>query len=251
MSSEDRATEQPTDVRVPDRRRVAVITGASRGIGAGLAAAFRRAGYAVVATSRSIPASSDPGFLTVRGDIAEPETAERVVAQTLGRFGRIDSLINNAGIFIAKPFTDYTDEDYDAITGVNLRGFFEISRSAVAAMLAQGGGHVVNISTSLIDHATSQVPSALASLTKGGLNAVTKSLATEYAGRGIRVNALALGIIRTTMHPAETHEALATLHPLGRMGEISDVVEAIVYLESAPFVTGEIMHVDGGQSAGH
>jgi NAD(P)-dependent dehydrogenase (short-subunit alcohol dehydrogenase family) len=233
-------------------QRVAVVTGASQGIGAALVTAYRKLGYAVVANSRSITAADDPGILTVAGDLAEPGAGARVAEQALARFGRIDTLINNAGIFIAKPFTDYTEEDYGAITGVNLRGFFEISRGAVAAMLSQGeGGHVVNISTSLIDHANKQVPSALASLTKGGLTAVTRSLATEYADRGIRVNALALGIIRTPMHPAETHEALATLHPLGRMGEISDVVEAIVYLENAPFVTGEIMHVDGGQSAGH
>jgi NAD(P)-dependent dehydrogenase (short-subunit alcohol dehydrogenase family) len=233
-------------------QRVAVVTGASQGIGAALVTAYRKLGYAVVANSRSITAADDPGILTVPGDLAEPGAGTRVAEQALARFGRIDTLINNAGIFIAKPFTEYTDQDYDAITGVNLRGFFEISRSAVGAMLAQGeGGHLVNISTSLIDHANKQVPSALASLTKGGLTAVTKSLATEYADRGIRVNALALGIIRTPMHPAETHEALTALHPLGRMGEISDVVEAIVYLENAPFVTGEIMHVDGGQSAGH
>jgi len=138
------------------------------------------------------------------------------------------------------------------VTGVNLRGFFDVSRSAVAAMLTRdGGGHLVNISTSLVDHARSEAPSALASLTKGGLNAVTKALAIEYAGHGIRVNTVALGVIRTPMHPASTHQALAALHPLGRMGEIDDVVEAIVYLEQAPFVTGEILHVDGGQSAGH
>jgi NAD(P)-dependent dehydrogenase (short-subunit alcohol dehydrogenase family) len=168
------------------------------------------------------------------------------------RFGRIDTLVNDAGVFIAKPFTDYTDDDYDVVTGVNLRGFFDISRSAIAAMLAHhGGGHVVNVSTSLVDHANSQVPSALASLTKGGLTAVTKSLAIEYAARGIRVNAVALGVIRTPMHPAQTHETLAGMHPLGRMGEIDEVVEAIVYLEQARFVTGAILHVDGGQSAGH
>lgn len=233
-------------------QKVAVVTGASQGIGAAVVTAYRKLGYAVVANSRSIASSGDPGILTVPGDLAEPGVGAHVAEQAVARFGRIDTLINNAGIFIAKPFTDYTGEDYDAITGVNLRGFFEVSRRAVAAMLSQdGGGHVVNISTSLIDHANSQVPSALASLTKGGLNAVTKSLATEYAGRGIRVNALALGIIRTPMHPVETHGTLAALHPLGRMGEVSDVVEAIVYLENAPFVTGEIMHVDGGQSAGH
>jgi NAD(P)-dependent dehydrogenase (short-subunit alcohol dehydrogenase family) len=174
------------------------------------------------------------------------------VDAALARFGRVDTVVNNAGIFIAKPFTDYTDEDYDAVTGVNLRGFFEVSRSAVAAMLSrEGGGHLVNISTSLVDHARSQSPSALASLTKGGLNAVTKALAIEYADRGIRSNAVALGVIRTPMHPPSTYEALAATHPLGRLGEIDDVVEAIVYLENAPFVTGEILHVDGGQSAGH
>jgi NAD(P)-dependent dehydrogenase (short-subunit alcohol dehydrogenase family) len=233
-------------------QKVAIVTGASRGIGAALVTAYRKLGYAVVANSRSITASSDPDVLAVPGDLAEPGVGARVAEQALARFGRIDTLINNAGIFIAKPFTDYTDEDFDVVTSVNLRGFFDISRSAIAAMLAQdSGGHVVNISTSLIDHANSQLRSALASLTKGGLTAVTKALATEYADRGIRVNAVALGIIRTPMHPPETHEVLATFHPLGRMGEISDVVEGIVYLENAPFVTGEILHIDGGQSAGH
>jgi len=232
-------------------QKVAVVTGASRGIGAALVTAYRKLGYAVVANSRSIAASDDPGILTVPADLAEPGAGTRVAEQALARFGRIDTLINNAGLFVAKPFTDYTDDDYDAVTGVNLRGFFDISRSAVAAMLSQGGGHVVNISTSFIDHANSQVPSALASLTKGGLTAVTKALATEYADRAIRVNAVALGIIRTPMHPPEMHEALAALQPLGRLGEISDVVEAIVFLENAPFITGEILHVDGGQSAGH
>ncbi|MCW2721524.1 SDR family oxidoreductase [Pseudonocardia sp.] len=161
-------------------------------------------------------------------------------------------MVNNAGVFVGKPFIDYTDDDDDSVTGVNLRGFFEISRSAVAAILAQGtGGHLVTVSTSLVDHANSQVPSALASLTKGGLSAVTKSLAIEYATRGIRVNTVALGVIRTPMHPDETHNFLAALHPVGRLGEIDDVVDAIMYLEQAGFVTGEILHVDGGQSAGH
>jgi NAD(P)-dependent dehydrogenase (short-subunit alcohol dehydrogenase family) len=231
--------------------KVAVITGASQGIGAALVTAYRKLGYAVVANSRSIPPSDDPLVLTVAGDIADPAVGARVIEQGLAVFGRIDTLINNAGVFVGKPFTDYTDEDYDLVTGVNLRGFFEVSKRAITAMLTRGGGHVVNISTSLVDHADSNVPSALASLTKGGLNAVTKSLAIEYAARGIRVNAVSLGIIRTPMHPAQTHEALAGLHPIGRMGEISDVVDAITYLETAPFVTGEILHVDGGQSAGH
>ena len=232
-------------------QRVAVITGASQGIGAALVVAYRKLGYAVVANSRSVTPSGDPDILAVAGDIADPAVGARVIEQALATFGRVDALINNAGVFVAKPFTDYTDADYDVVTGVNLRGFFEVSKRAIAAMLDGQGGHVVNISTSLVDHANSAVPSALAALTKGGLNAVTKSLAIEYAARGIRVNTVSLGVIRTPMHPAETHDTLAGLHPLGRMGDISDIVDAIVYLENAPFVTGEILHVDGGQSAGH
>jgi NAD(P)-dependent dehydrogenase (short-subunit alcohol dehydrogenase family) len=231
---------------------VVVITGASQGIGAGLVAGYRRLGYAVVANSRTITASDDPMVLAVPGDIAQPGIGQRIVDAALERFGRIRTVVNNAGIFIAKPFTEYTDDDYDAITGVNLRGFFEVSRAAVSAMLAGGeGGHLVNISTSLVDNPNSAVPSALASLTKGGLNAVTKELAIEYAKHGIRCNAVALGDIRTPMHDPATYEALAKMHPLGRMGDIDDVVDAVLYLEKAPFVTGEILHVDGGQSAGH
>jgi NAD(P)-dependent dehydrogenase (short-subunit alcohol dehydrogenase family) len=233
-------------------QKVAIITGASQGIGAALVTAYRKLGYAVVANSRSIGKSDDPDVLTVPGDVTTPGVGAGIVDAALARFGRVDTVVNNAGIFIAKPFTDYTDEDYDAVTGVNLRGFFEVSRGAVAAMLSrEGGGHLVNISSSLVDHARSESPSALASLTKGGLNAVTTALAIEYADRGIRSNAVALGVIRTPMHPASTHDALAGTEPLGRLGEIDDVVEAIVYLENAPFVTGEILHVDGGQSAGH
>ena len=232
-------------------QKVAVITGASQGIGAALVVAYRKLGYAVVANSRSITPSGDPDILAVAGDIADPAVGARVIEQALATFGRVDTLINNAGVFVAKPFTDYTNADYDLVTSVNLRGFFEVSKRAIAAMLDGEGGHVVNISTSLVDHANSAVPSALAALTKGGLNAVTKSLAIEYAARGIRVNTVSLGVIRTPMHPAETHDTLAGLHPLGRMGDISDIVDAIVYLENAPFVTGEILHVDGGQSAGH
>jgi len=233
-------------------QKVAVVTGASRGIGAALVPAYRKLGYAVVAAARSIDESGDPLVFAVPADVAEPGAGARIVYAAVRRFGRVDTLINNAGVFIAKPFTEYTDEDYAVVTGVNLRGFFDVSRAAVAAMLSHGdGGHVVNISTSLVDHANSQVPSALASLTKGGLNAVTKALAIEYADRRIRVNALGLGVIRTPMHPPSTHDTLAALHPLGRLGEIDDVVEAVVYLENAPFVTGEVLHVDGGQSAGH
>ena len=232
-------------------QKVAVITGASQGIGAALVTAYRKLGYAVVANARSMTPSDDPMVLTVAGDVADAAVGARVIEEGLAAFGRIDTLVNNAGVFVAKPFTEYTNEDYDLVTGVNLRGFFEVSRRAVAAMLAQGGGHVVNISTSLTDHANSSVPAALASLTKGGLNAVTKSLAIEYATRGIRVNAVSPGTIRTPMHQAEIHEFLAGLQPVGRMGEVSDIVDAIMYLETAGFVTGEILHVDGGVSAGH
>ncbi len=232
-------------------QKVAIVTGASQGIGAGLVTAYRKLGFAVVANSRSIAASDDQQVLTVAGDIADPAVGARIVDQATATFGRIDTIVNNAGVFIAKPFTEYTDEDYDLVTGVNLRGFFGVTQRAVQAMLDGDGGHIVNISTSLVDHANTNVPSALASLTKGGLNAVTRSLAIEYAARGIRVNTVAAGVIRTPMHPEQTHDALASMHPLGRMGEISDIVDAIVYLENAPFVTGEILHVDGGQSAGH
>ncbi|RDH78907.1 SDR family NAD(P)-dependent oxidoreductase [Mycolicibacterium moriokaense] len=232
--------------------RVAIVTGASQGIGEGLVTGFRKLGYAVVANSRTITESDDPMVLTVAGDISRPGAGQRIVDAAVEHFGRIDTVVNNAGIFVAKPFTEYTDDDYQAVTGVNLRGFFEVSRAAVAAMLAQGeGGHVVNISTSLVDHANSAVPSAMASLTKGGLNAVAKSLAVEFANRGIRANAVALGIIRTTMHHPASYDALATMHPVGRLGEVNDVVDAVLYLETARFVTGEILHVDGGQSAGH
>jgi NAD(P)-dependent dehydrogenase (short-subunit alcohol dehydrogenase family) len=231
---------------------VAVITGASQGIGEALVTAYRKLGYAVVANSRSIEPSDDPMVLAVAGDIGQAGVGRRVIDAAVERFGRVDTMINDAGIFIAKAFTDYTDDDYDAITGVNLRGFFEVTRAGIAAIESHGGGgHVVTISTSLIDHALSQVPSVLASLTKGGLNAATRSLAIEYAARGIRSNAVALGIIRTPMHPPETHEYLDALHPVGHMGDIEDVVHGVLYLEQAKFVTGEILHVDGGQSAGH
>ncbi|MEV7234120.1 SDR family oxidoreductase [Streptomyces sp. NPDC051020] len=232
-------------------QKVAVITGASQGIGAGLVEGYRKLGYAVVATSRSIVPSRDEDLLTVQGDIADPTTAERVIGAAVDAFGRVDTLVNNAGVFVAKPFTEYTEQDYDFVTGVNLTGFFHLTQLAIEQMLAQGGGHVVQITTSLVEHADSKVTSVLASLTKGGLQAASKALAIEYASRGIRSNAVALGTIRTPMHAPEYHDALAAMHPLGRMGEISDVVEGVLYLERAPFVTGEVLAVDGGQSAGH
>jgi NAD(P)-dependent dehydrogenase (short-subunit alcohol dehydrogenase family) len=232
-------------------QKVAIVTGASQGIGEALVKGFRDRNYRVVASSRSIKPSSDPDVVTVAGDVGDPKTAERIVSQALERFGRVDTLVNNAGIFIAKPFTDYTDEDYANILSTNLNGFFNVSRRVASEMEKQGSGHIVQITTSLVDHANSNVPSVLASLTKGGLNAATKSLAIEYARKGIRVNAVAPGIIKTPMHAPETHEFLANMHPVGRMGEMRDIVDAVLYLEGAGFVTGEILHVDGGQSAGH
>ena len=232
-------------------QKVVIITGASQGFGAGLVKAYRDRNYRVVANSRSIKPSADPDVLTVAGDVADPKTADRIVQEALARFGRIDTLINNAGIFIAKPFVDYTEEDYASILAINLGGFFRLTKRVAAEMLKQGSGHIVQITTSLVDQANSSVPSVLASLTKGGLSAATKSLAIEYAKKGIRVNAVAPGIIKTPMHVPETHEFLANLHPVGRMGEVRDIVDAILFLESAAFVTGETVHVDGGQSAGH
>ncbi|MEU4011427.1 SDR family NAD(P)-dependent oxidoreductase [Streptomyces pseudogriseolus] len=232
-------------------QKVAVITGASQGIGAGLVEAYRKQGWAVVATSRTIAESQDDHILTVQGDIADRATAERVIAAGLERFGRIDTLVNNAGIFLSKEFTDFTEADYDAVLGVNVAGFFRISQLAVEQMLKQGGGHIVQITTSLVEHPNSNVPSLLASLSKGGLQAATKALAIEYASRNIRSNAVALGTIKTPMHPEEHHETLAGLHPVGRMGEIGDITDAVLYLENAPFVTGAILPVDGGQTAGH
>jgi NAD(P)-dependent dehydrogenase (short-subunit alcohol dehydrogenase family) len=231
--------------------KVAVITGASQGIGAGLVEGYRKAGFGVVATSRTIAESDDPGIVTIQGDIADPATADRVIAAALDNFGRIDTLVNNAGSFIAKPFTEYTQADYDTVLGVNVTGFFHITQRAVEVMVAEGSGHVVQITTSLVEHANSAVTSVLASLTKGGLQAATKALAIEYAGSGLRSNAVALGTIMTPMHAPQFHEALAAMHPIGRMGEVADVVDAVLYLENAPFVTGSVLHVDGGQGAGH
>ncbi|SDS92341.1 NAD(P)-dependent dehydrogenase, short-chain alcohol dehydrogenase family [Pseudomonas sp. Z003-0.4C(8344-21)] len=231
--------------------KVVVITGASQGIGAGLVKSFRERGYKVVATSRSIQPSTDPDILAVAGDIADPKTAERVIREAVARFGRIDTLVNNAGIFVAKPFTEYSHADYAQVVATNMSGFFYISQLAIAEMQKNASGHIVSVTTSLVDHAIDGVPSVLASLTKGGINAATKSLAIEYAKRGIRVNAVSPGIIKTPMHGEETHAALGSLHPMGHMGEIDDIVQAILYLDTANFVTGEILHVDGGQSAGH
>jgi NAD(P)-dependent dehydrogenase (short-subunit alcohol dehydrogenase family) len=232
-------------------QRVAIVTGGSQGIGAALVAEYRRRGWQVVATSRSIGPSDDPGLLTVDGDLAETSTAERIISGALGRFGHIDTLVNNAGVYISKPFTDYTREEYATIVGVNMTGFFLLTQRVIAEMLKRGRGHVVNISTTLVDFANSSAPSVLTSLTKGGLAAATRSLAIEYASRGIRVNAVSPGIIQTAAHPAQSYLSLGTqLPPIGHVGQVSDIVDGILFLESSPFITGEILHIDGGQIAG-
>jgi NAD(P)-dependent dehydrogenase (short-subunit alcohol dehydrogenase family) len=233
-------------------QKVAIITGGSQGIGAGLVTAYRRQGWGVVATARAMKPAGDPDVLTIDGDITDPATAERIISGALGRFGRVDTLINNAGVYVSKPFTDYTAADYAQLVGVNLGGFFWLTQRAIAAMLNQHGGHVVNISATIADYADSSTPCVLTALTKGGLAAATRSLAVEYAARGIRVNAVSPGIIQTPMHPAESYAGLGDqLPPLGHVGQISDVVDGILFLEASPFITGEILHIDGGQIAGH
>jgi NAD(P)-dependent dehydrogenase (short-subunit alcohol dehydrogenase family) len=233
-----------------DEQGVAIITGASQGIGAGLAKAYREHGYAVIATARSIGPSEDPAIVTIAGDIADADTARRIVDEAVERFGRIDTLINNAGVYIGKPFTDYTLEDLNNLIAVNLAGFFHMTTRAITHMLDQGRGHIVNVSTTLVEQADSSRPAALPVLTKGGLVAVTKSLAIEYASRGLRVNAVSLGVIKTPIHDASSYAGMGALHPVGRVGDIDDVVGGVLYLESAPFMTGEVLHIDGGQSAG-
>jgi NAD(P)-dependent dehydrogenase (short-subunit alcohol dehydrogenase family) len=237
---------------VETNRKVAIVTGGSQGIGAGLVAGYRRRGWAVVATARTIKPSGDPDLLTVEGDITDPATAGRITGAALERFGRIDTLVNNAGVFLSKPFTEYTAQDYALITALNLGGFFWLTQRAIAEMVTQGGGHVVNITASVAEVANTAAPSVLTALTKGGLASATRSLAVEYASRGIRVNAVSPGIIQTPMHSPESYEHLGSqLPPLGRVGQVSDVVDAVLFLESSPYVTGEIVHVDGGLTTGH
>jgi len=230
--------------------RVVIVTGASQGIGAELVAGYRRLGFSVVATSRSIAASKDEHVLAIAGDIRERATAQKVVAAAKERFGRVDTLLNNAGIFVAKPFTEHTQEDFEAVLATNVSGPFHMTQCVLPELLSQQSGHIVNITASLVDQPLASVPAGLAALTKGGLNALTKSLAIEVAKRGVRVNAVAPGIIKTPMHAPSAYDFLANLMPMGRMGETRDIVEAVLYLESASFVTGVVLHVDGGEAAG-
>jgi NAD(P)-dependent dehydrogenase (short-subunit alcohol dehydrogenase family) len=234
--------------------KTAIVTGASKGIGAGLVSRFLEEGYNVVGNSRSItkstnlPASSQ--LALVDGDIGDSTTAQKVADTAVERFGRIDVLINNAGIFVPKPFTEYTSEDFNTLVSTILGGFFYITQNSIRQMLQQQSGHIVNLSTSLVDQPFAGAPCALQLLTKGSLNAVTRALAIEYAAQGIRINTVSPGVVNTPMHEKDDHELLSQLHPIHRLAEISEIVDAILYLTSATFVTGEILHIDGGAHAG-
>ncbi|MFF2479699.1 SDR family NAD(P)-dependent oxidoreductase [Paenibacillus sp. NPDC058071] len=239
--------------------KVFVITGGSSGLGKAMAIEVVKQGANVVINGRreqalaEVAKEIDPTGKQVRfvgGDIADPKVAQQLIDESVTHYGRIDTLVNNAGIFLSKPFTEYTEEDFTTYLSTNVVGFFHVTQRAVTQMLKQGTGHIVSITTSLVDRPSSAVPSVLASLTKGGVKAATKSLAIEYASRGIRVNAVSPGVIKTPMHAIESHEALAKLHPMGRMGEAHEVVDAVLFLDSAEFVTGETIYVDGGQNAG-
>ncbi len=231
-----------------------IITGASSGIGLALANAFFSAGFNVVANSRAITRAgsltASEGLKLVDGDVADPQTARTLVHTAVKAFQTVDVLINNAGIFVPKPFDEYTLDDYTRVTNTNLAGFFHITQAAIRQMRTQGSGQVISITTSLVDQPVAGVTAALSSLTKGAINAVTKELAIEYAKAGIRVNAIAPGIIDTPMHAPENHGYLKGLHPIERLGTVQEIVDAAFFLVKAPFVNGEVLHVDGGAHAG-
>jgi NAD(P)-dependent dehydrogenase (short-subunit alcohol dehydrogenase family) len=232
--------------------KTAIVTGASGGIGAGLVEEFLKQGYSVVATSlnasRSFTAS--PSLIAVDGDIGKQETAAKVAEAAIKHFGTIDVLVNNAGIFYVKPFTEFTTEDFSALVSVNLFGFIYIAQLAVKQMLKQRSGNVVNITASLADQPIAGVNASVSMITKGGLNTVTRHLAIEYAKEGIRFNAVAPGTVDTALHQEDPKDQLRTLQPMGKIVEIKDVVDAVLYLVGAEQVTGEILHVDGGAHAG-
>src|SRR5215467_9609084 len=237
-----------------DTRKTAIVTGASQGIGAGLVEAFLKRGYNVVANSRQItkasPVAASTNLALVDGDIGDPSTAAKILDTAVSNFGRIDVLINNAGVFLSKPFTEYTTEDFNTLVSTTLAGFLYVSQLAVKQMLRQKSGSIMNISTTLVDQPIAGVGAAVQVMLKGGLNAVTRALAIEYAKEGIRVNTIALGVIDTPMHKPETHDFLKGLHPVQRIGEVKEVVDAALFLNDATFTTGEILHVDGGAHAG-
>jgi len=237
-----------------DNGKVAIVTGASQGIGAALVDGFLKRGYNVVANSRHItkanPFVTSANLALIDGDIGDPTTASKIVDTAVSRFDRIDVLINNAGIFIPKAFTEYTTQDFDALVSTTLAGFLYVSQLTVRQMLKQKSGSIVNVSTTLADQPVAGVGAAVQIMLKGALNAVTRALAIEYAKDGIRVNTIAPGAINTPMHKPETYEFLKGLHPIARMGEIKEIVDAVLFLTDATFTTGETLHVDGGAHAG-
>ncbi len=236
------------------RPKVAIVTGASSGIGLEMVKRLIEKGYRVVANSRKITSAmtlhSTADLKLVDGDIGLEETAKHVVRTAIQNFGTVDLLVNNAGVFIPKPFTEYTAEDFRRATQTNLAGFFYVSQLAVAQMRLQKFGHVVNISTSFVSQPIGVLPASLANLTKSGLESVTRSLAIEFADEGIRFNAIAPGVVNTPMHPVGTHEFLKQLSPFNRLAEVEEVADLLLYMESAPFLNGEVVHLDGGAHAG-
>lgn len=237
-----------------ERSKVAIVTGASSGIGLEVTRKLIANGYRVVANSRNITAaetlSETSDLKLVSGDISLRETAQRVVNAAIEIFGGIDLLVNNAGVFIPKPFTEYTAEDFQLATATNLSGFFYVSQLAVAQMRLQKSGHIVNVTASIVSQPVAGVPASLANLTKGGLESVIRALAMEFADEGIRFNAIAPGVVNTPMHPVETHEFLKQLSPMKRLAEVGEVADLLLYMESASFLNGEVVHLDGGAHAG-
>ena len=237
------------------RPRTVIVTGASQGIGAATANLFLDRGYNVVANSRHIHEKNElrrSDHLTlVEGDIAQPATADEIVETAVGRFGSLDALVNNAGIFIAKPFTEYQPEDFRALVSTNLEGFIYITQRVIKRMLAQESpGSVVNVTASLADHPVAVLPASVSMITKGGIHAVTRNLAMEYANHGIRMNAVAPGSVDTPLNAAVPRDFLRTLSPLGQIGSAKDIAEAVLYLTEADQVTGEVLRVNGGSHLG-
>lgn len=232
-------------------RKVVVVTGASHGLGEAFVRAYRERGWRAVGNARSLAPSDDPDYLTVAGDVGDPAVARKVVETAVERFGRVDTLINNAGIWRPGRIEDIPEALYREVMRTNLDSVFFATQAAVPAMKRQGGGHILQISTSLVEHALQGVPAVLASLTKGAGVAATRGLAMELASSNIRVNTVSLGIVVTPLHDGADLEALRSFSPLNRNGEIRDVVRAVNYLEDADYVTGEIHYVDGGRTAGH
>jgi NAD(P)-dependent dehydrogenase (short-subunit alcohol dehydrogenase family) len=235
--------------------RTVIITGSSQGVGAGLANRFLERGYNVVATSRRVSQSAEVSaserLARVDGDIGEPETAKAVVETALARFGSVDALVNNAGIFFTKPFIDYTIEDYRRLAATNLEGFLHLTQRVVRQMLAQKrGGSIVSITTPMVDHPIAGVNASVAMLTKGGIEAMSKNIAMEYAKEQIRANTVAPGVVDTPLHKDNPKEFLKTLSPMNGVSSVKEIVDAVLFLTEAPRITGEVLPVDGGAHLG-